>query len=74
MKKPNLQTRELMYLSGLFLISTLVALFLQHERFSFMLFLSLLMLAITFIAQFRQRRQVKTLHAKAKRKRTVPHR
>lgn len=68
MKKQHYQFIELLLLTGLFAILTVIAIAIGHERSILMIFLTVFMILITFVARFRSRRHVQTLQQKGRRR------
>lgn len=68
MKNMNHESQELMILSIVGLLATIIALHREHPRSLLLLVLTLFMLAISFIARYRQHRQIKTYEARLRRK------
>lgn len=69
MKTPNLQSRELLLLTGIQFAVTCVALLMDHPRSELMIVLTLVMAVMAFLASFRHRkRRVETLPSRGKRK------
>lgn len=66
----NLEARELFQMTILVAAMTVLGVHLQHPRVPIMIFLTVLMVLITFVAQYRRRRTVSTLHKTGRRKRT----
>lgn len=68
MKKYKFEARELFQLTAVCIVLTAIALVRSHSRAYFMLFLTALLALITFVAQYRKQRTVRTLDRKGRRK------
>lgn len=68
MKIRHLQSLELLILTGMCMLATIIALFLGKEHVDLLIILTLLMAVMAFIARYRHRREVKTLQGKGRRR------
>lgn len=74
MKAPNLESRELMLLTGIQFAVTIVAILMDHSRTEFMIVMTLLMAVMAFLASLRHRkRRVRTLPGRGQRKARASH-
>lgn len=71
MKARNHEFIELLLLTILFAVGTVVAIVKQHPRMLLMIVLTAFMVFLTFLSRFRHQRKYKTLHAKGRRRRTT---
>ena len=67
MKKRNQEAAELLLMTGLCGVVTAISVGVQHARWEFMLFLTILMAVMSFVARFRRKDRVQTLQARGYR-------
>lgn len=68
MKIRHRESLELLIMTCIGVIACVVAIVMHHPRLFLMIVLTAIMAGITFIARFRHRRSVETLHAKGRRR------
>lgn len=69
MRTHNTESFELILITLGCAAATLIALIKGHQRFSLLITLTLLMAVMAFVARYRHRRRIRTLHGKGHRRR-----